>query len=64
MSVGYDILKRPNKAEQLTMAATARVICAFVGYWPDRGAGVEHLFAVIVFTYLYPKRERGEEIEN
>ena len=37
---GYAMLMRPNKAaEQLSMAATARVIwlCACLRYWPYRG---------------------------
>ena len=40
---GYAMLIRPSKTEQLSMAATARVIwlCACVRYWPDRGFVLE-----------------------
>ena len=37
-SDGYDMLMSPNKAKQLSMATTARVIwlCACVWYWPGK----------------------------
>ena len=37
--IGYAMLMSPNRGEQLSMTATARVIwlCACVRYWPGRG---------------------------